>query len=38
MHVSQGGMRAGPADDGGISCRMFARDGEKSYSGQHPIG
>src|ERR1700679_2921846 len=34
--VSGGEVRDGSADGGGINFRMFARDGEESYSAQHP--
>src|ERR1700722_20765336 len=34
--VSGGEIRDGIADGGGINFRMFAKDGEESYSGQRP--
>src|ERR1700722_1254951 len=34
--VSGEKIRDGSADGGGINLRMFARDGEESYSTQHP--
>ena len=38
MLVSSGGSGPGdgPMDAGGITLHMFAKDGEMSYSGQHP--
>ena len=36
MSVSSGGGGDGPMHAGGITLRMFAKDGEMSYSGQHP--
>src|ERR1019366_6153329 len=34
--VSSGAVGDGPVDVGGISLRMFAKDGETSFLAQHP--